>query len=119
MDRARQFREGAARENRDRSRLGWRYSPALRALAVEYGRATRRAGRAWTEVAGELGVSTLTLSRWLEAAPAASLLPVAIVERQQVSPPLPHSLLAAITPSGLRIEGLVWSEVLDLVRLYR
>ena len=119
MDRARQFREGAARENRDRPRSGWRYSPALRELAVEHGRATRRAGRAWTEIAGELGVSTLTLSRWLEAAPAASFLPVAVVEGKQVSPSLPHSLLAAITPSGLRIEGLAWLEVLDLVRLYR
>ncbi len=119
MDRAEQFRRGAASENRERARTGWRYSPALRALAVEHSRAARDEGRAWAEIAGELGVSPLTLSRWLELAPAASLRPVTLVEHEPTSlPPHPASL-SAITPSGLRIEGLGWPQILELLRLYR
>lgn len=119
MDRAEQFRRGAASENRERARTGWRYSPALRALAVEHCRAARDEGRAWAEIASELGVSTLTLSRWLELAPTASFRPVTLVEHEPTPRPSPPAMLSAITPGGLRIEGLGWSQILELVRLYR
>lgn len=65
MDRAKQFREAAAQENRGRRMTGWRYSAELRQLAVVHCRQGRQAGRPLTEVAAELDVSTLTLSRWL------------------------------------------------------
>ena len=45
MDRAQQFRQIAAQENRGRSRTGWRYSKRLKALAVTYVREARRAQR--------------------------------------------------------------------------
>lgn len=120
MDRAEQFRRDAARENRARVKTGWRYSPGLRALAVEHCRASRDEGRAWAEIASELGVSTLTLSRWIELASATRLRPVAIAEHEPPSPLQSAStLLSVITPGGLRIEGLGWPQILELVGLYR
>ncbi len=113
MDRAEQFRKDAARENRERARTGWRYSSALRALAVEHCRGARDEGRAWAEIADELGVSTLTLSRWLELAPTASFRAVTVVEQEPTPRPSPAGSLSAITPSdqllqnrlGFRLRG--------------
>ncbi len=76
MDRAKQFRERAAQENRGRSKTGWRYSPKLRSLAVAHVRERRQSGSTWAEVAEGLGVSALTLGRWLEELPRARFHPV-------------------------------------------
>lgn len=119
MDRAKQFREVAARANRGRRKNGWRYSSELRTLAAEYCRRQRQAGYPLTEVAAELGVSTVTLSRWLEDAPAAGFRPVAVVADPASSESASHTLLTAVTPGGLRLEGLTWSQVMELARAYR
>ena len=116
MDRARQFRENAAEENRGRARKGWRYSRQLRLLAAEHCRQERQSGRPWTEIADELGISAVTLSRWLEE-PAAGFRPVAVVADQEISES--SSSLTAVTPGGLRLEGLSWSQVMELARAFR
>ena len=124
MDRAKQFREAAARENQGRHKNGWRYSPELRALGAEYSRNQRRSGRAFREIAEDLSVSTLTLSRWLEQAPAAGFRPVEVIadpESSEGEQELGEKELSlcALTPGGLRIEGLSWPQVMELARTFR
>lgn len=119
MNRARLFRETAARANEGRDRAGWRYSASLRRLAIEYCHACRHAHQPFSEIADALGVSTVTLGRWLEK------------EREDargrfrevvVEPPAPKAVepqLAVVTPSGLRVEGLDLSQVIELSRALR
>jgi len=89
----------------------------VRARALSYTRARRREGASQEAIARELGVSQVTVSRWLRAGNEAAVLddaaatklpsplvPVEIVDRrgdaaQDVS-------LVVTTPRGLRIEGL-------------
>ncbi len=118
MDRAKQFREEAAQENRGRSKAGWRYSRELRSLAVAHVQERRQSGGTWAEIAEELGVLALSLGRWLEDVPSARFHPVEVVADDE--PPVEAaSSLTAVTPGGLRIEGLLWSQVLELAQVFR
>ena len=119
MDRAKQFREAAARENQGRQRTGWRYSPDLRALGTEYCRSQRRAGRPFREIAEDLGISTLTLSRWHDESSSAGFRPVEVIADSEIGDPAEEMSLSVLTPGGLRIEGLSWPQVLELARAFR
>ncbi|NJL30097.1 MAG: hypothetical protein HC897_20480 [Thermoanaerobaculia bacterium] len=123
MERAIRFREAAAEVNRHREKNGWRYPERLRRLAVDHCREQRCAGRAWSEIAEELGVSAITLGRWLAAAesmtasaPPASFHPVEVVEAEPKAAAVP---LRVVTPGGLQIEGLDFGQVLVLARVWR
>ena len=118
MDRSKQFREAAAIENRGRSKAGWRYSSELKRLAIEHCRAERQAGSSWADLSAQLGVSALTLSRWLNAAPAAGFRPVAVIEDQEPPRVAEGNGLIVTTPGGLRIEGLSWSQALEMARVF-
>lgn len=117
MDRAKQFRETALRENRGRRKVGWRYSAELKSLAVEHVRDRRQSGATWAELVEELGVSALSLGRWLEESPCARFRPVEVIA--DCEPAEPAGSLTAVTPGGLRIEGLAWPQVLELARVFR
>ena len=119
MDRAKEFREAAAQENQGRPKTGWRYSSELRVLGADYCRRERRAGRPLTAIAADLGISTPTMSRWLEASPGAGFRPVAVVADQAAVESDSDSSLTAVTPGGLRLEGLSWSQVMELARAFR
>lgn len=116
MDQATRFREAAERHNEGRGRTGWRYPPEIRALAVEYCERALEAGASMASITAELGITPMSLSRWLdEERPRSAVFPVQVVE-----PPTDEqrqSSLAAVTPGGLRIEGLDWAGILDLVYL--
>lgn len=118
MDRTRRFRIAAAKENRGRQRLGWRYSAKLKALGVEHCQSQRQQGCSYAEIAEQLGISTLTLSRWLDAEPqpSAAFRAVEVVPESEPSANDETQSLCVVTPGGLRIEGLAWSQVLDLAR---
>ncbi len=129
MDHARQFRKAAALANRGRQRQGWRYSAELRALALDHIRRSRAEGRTYAETSVELGISTLTLSRWLESsrsvnAASRAFRPVSVVEMAEsgkadssLALSAPVDGFAVVTPGGYRIEGLSWPHVLELARL--
>ena len=119
MDRAKQFRESAARENRGRTRTGWRYSAGLKGLAVAHVRDRRQSGDSWAEISEELGVSALTLGRWLEAEALPRFYSVEVVGEDVKRSDSRSSSLAVLTPGGLRIEGLEWPQVLELTRMFR
>jgi len=74
----------------------------------------RRAGGArWSELARELGVSAVTLKRWLSARSAhtdqATLRPVVVSDE-----PAPQTL-TLVAPSGLRIEGVTLADVIAIL----
>lgn len=117
MDNSTRFREAAERHNEGRGRTGWRYPPEIRGLAVEYCEAAFEAGASLASVAAELGVTPLSLSRWLDEEPSRpAVLPVQVIESP--TDDLERPGLIAVTPGGLRIEGLDWTRVLDLVRVF-
>ncbi|NJO55773.1 MAG: hypothetical protein HC834_04770 [Rhodospirillales bacterium] len=118
MDRARRFREAAAQLNQARDRTGWRYSAPLRQLAVDHCRQRRLAHVSFAEIAAELGISTVTLGRWLEQGDAVSSPGFREVVVEGLAS-AGGSTLAVVTPTGLRIEGLVFEQVLELTRGWR
>ncbi len=92
-------------------------SDEVRARAQSYMRARRLEGASQETIARELGISQITVSRWLRARDegavlehaataksTAALVPVEIVDRRGA--PMPVASLVVTTPRGLRIEGL-------------
>ena len=118
MDRSKQFREAAAIENRGRSKAGWRYSSELKSLAIEHCRAERQAGCSWADLSAQLGVSSVTLSRWLDAAPPMGFRPVAVIEDPEPQSVSESTGLTVTMPGGLRIEGLSWPQALEMARVF-
>lgn len=104
------FRKRSGEENRGRARGGRRYSRQLRVDAVAYLERKRRVGASVEQVASELGVSVLSLSRWSrEEASGGSLVPVEVVAAET------SAELSVVTPGGYRIEGLSEESVVRLV----
>ncbi len=118
MDRSKQFREAAAIENRGRSKAGWRYSPELKILAIEHCRTERQAGCTWADLSAQLGVSTLTLSRWMEATTSTSFRPVEVIDDLEPPKMAGDTGLTVTTPGGLRIEGLSWPQALEMAQVF-
>jgi transposase len=103
------FRKRSREENRGRTRAGRRYSRQLRRDAVAYLERKKRDGASVEQVASELGVSVLSLSRWSgEQARVGSLVPVEVVVPESTE-------LSVVTPGGYRIEGLSEESVVRLV----
>ena len=97
----------------ERAGAGRPYPEVLRAAAVEYRREREREGAALSEVAGELGVSAISLERWSRrrreretSFRAIELVGEAV---QRASAVVVHG------PRGLRIEGLTVLEIAELV----
>jgi transposase len=97
----------------DRSGVGRPYPEALRRAAVEYGRQRERQGASVGVVAAELGVSGVSLSRWLRKGQGVESGFRAI---EVVAEPYGATARRLVVhgPRGLRIEGLT---VLDVVTL--
>lgn len=94
------FRERSRQENRG-SKKRRRYSQELREEAVAYVERRKREGASVERIASELGVSSVSLSRWSRAmGNTKSLVPVEIVANED------PSRLSLLTPRGYRLEGL-------------
>lgn len=88
-----------------------RYSAEEREAMVQKARAMRASGMSLAAVASELGVSVMSLTKWLrDARPAPSFLPVRIAEA-------PSPSLSLVTPSGYRVEGLTPEGIVALLRI--
>ncbi len=98
------FREAAAAEQRGRRPLQRRYSPALRARAVEYWRRQQARGVGLDAVAAALGVAPWSLQRWIRAAPGSRrrFRPVQVVEAARPT----RTLTIVVTADGARVDGL-------------
>lgn len=107
--RVRRFREEVSR--RSVGGVGRRYPAELRAVAITVAR--ERGSEPLSRVAADLGVSPLSLQRWLEQGEPACFRPV------EVKPePVFASArgLVLITPQGYRVEGLGTEELVCLLR---
>ena len=79
-----------------------RYPARFRAAAVRLARGQLRRGVPVGRIAEGLGVTTPTLTRWLQRRQGAALRPVAVM----AAPAAPGSTLVLVTPQGVRVEGL-------------
>jgi DNA-binding transcriptional regulator LsrR (DeoR family) len=81
----------------------------LRERAVAYARTRSSEGVPQRVIAGEIGVSVVTVGRWLREVPSSSLVPVRVIS------PSPASSLEVVTPRGLRVVGLDLDSLCDLI----
>jgi hypothetical protein len=98
-DECAKLRNEIAKRKTSRSRL----EPELRERCARYAATRRAAGAKTNAIATELGVSEMSVARWLRIVPRAAMVPIRVVEAA------PRSILSGvvvITPSGLRVEGL-------------
>jgi hypothetical protein len=116
MDHLEAFRAAARRDNQDRERSGWRYSKEARRLAVAYCREERRSGISFSRISESLGITTLTLGRWLEE-PEQEPTFHQMEVRELSRPTLAAESLRVVLPSGLAVEGLTLGQVIELARL--
>jgi transposase-like protein len=112
------FRAAAARENGTRTGLQRRYSPTVRADAVQCWRVRQGAGEGLREVAAALGIAPWSLHRWTRAAPTATRFhPVQIVSPEP--PAEPASLVIVVSAGQTRVEGLDVASAARLLTLLR
>ena len=97
---------------------GRRYPERLRHVAVRYGRWALDSGVELGAAAKALGISALTLGRWLERETLTSEAPV-MHEVTVVGEALPTGELAVCTPDGFRIEGVARSELASVLAVLR
>lgn len=92
--------------------VGRRYPSELRAVAVAV--AQERREEPLARVAADLGVSPMSLQRWLEQGEPAGFRPV---EVESGSAEAPARGLVLITPRGYRVEGLEAGVLVSILRV--
>lgn len=98
-------------ERRGFGGVGRRYPPELQRLAVSVAR--ERSGEPLAHLAGELGISVVSLQRWLEQSEPVQFRPV------EISFEAPSTGAAGpvlVTPQGYRVEGLGVESLAALLR---
>ena len=111
--RVKRFREAVTRQGG--SGVGKRYPSELRALAVAV--AEDRREEPLARLAAELGISTVSLQRWLEPGEPVRFRPVEVEPGYAEVPGTPARGVALITPRGYRVEGLEAAELVSLLRV--
>ncbi len=103
--------------------LGRRYPADIKARVLAFAKVRRASGASLAALAGELGVSVMTLYGWLKASAGKrrrragkkpALLPVQIVPDTGVQAGRPSPVVMG--PRGLRVEGLSIEEIAVLLR---
>ncbi len=111
-----QFRRESAKRKRGRRRGSASYPVELRRFAVEHADGLIADGGSVSGAARELGVSEVTLAKWMQAADEIDVGPggfrEVVVERTEVT----TGTLAVVTPDGYRVEGLDLAGAAALLR---
>lgn len=97
---------------RRESRRG-RLPRELRQRCERYAAERAAAGVSKQAIASELGVSAMSVQRWVRVPTASAMVPVRVVAPS--APPPAGRRVIVVTPSGLRIEGLDLDGVCTLV----
>jgi hypothetical protein len=116
---ARRFREEAARYNRGRKGVCRRYPEGLRDLAVSYCSARRQRGASLSQVAQELGINVWSLNRWIRKTKKRAEFVKVEVEAPIASKSSLGDRCVLVTPGGYRVEGLTVEGVGHLLRVLR
>ena len=98
-------------EPRGRGQL---YTDDLRERLTAYASARQSSGASWRDIGAELGVAPETLRRW--CAGATQMRAVRVVA-DRVSKP--ERTMSVVSPSGHRVEGLSFDEVVALLGALR
>lgn len=111
----RRLRSEARQLTRGKEPTGIRYPDRFRAAVVTVARTRRATGHSVTLLAKVLGVSTATLTRWVERPARPRLRPVTI---EPAPRPEPERLSSAVlvTPHGVRVEGLDHAGLVAVLR---
>ena len=114
------FREGLQEAGIQPGR-GVRYPQALRRIAVDYAQEARHRGHSRRGCAENLGVSDVTLSRWIEEAglPVPEFGETAPLREVVLTDSRLGRSLSLVTPEGFRVEGLDVAELAELLRALR
>jgi hypothetical protein len=107
--RVKRFRDEASRQGA--GGVGMRYSEELRSMAIAVVKA--RSDEPLARVAADLGVSSISLQRWIEQEQPACFRPVEVAPESEVEP----TGLVLITPRGYRVEGLEGEALTSLLRV--
>ena len=102
------------REIGTRQNLRSRLSPELRARCERYAASQVATGGTQKEIASALGVSAMSVQRWLRTTPSTAMVPVRIVATAPPEAPKAGRVIVS-TPSGLRIEGLELDALCTLI----
>ena len=95
---------------------GKRYAHGLRERVIAYAEERRVAGAPWLAIATELGLKFETVRRWCIAAQPTRALTLRAVE---VVPDRTTDMLAVVSPSGFRVEGVTFDIAVALLRALR
>ena len=109
--RVKRFQQEAAQQGAGGT--GKRYSAALRRLAVAV--AQERSEEPLSRIARELGVSSISLQRWIEREEPARFRPVEVLPAEEPGLSGRAPSLTLITPRGYRVEGLDASSLATLL----
>ena len=109
-----QFKRESASRKRGRHRGPAGYPMKLRRFAAEHGRTTKASGGSVSSAAKELGISQVTLSKWMRDGSngGAGSFREVLVEQES----LQTGNLVLFTKTGLRVEGLDVDSAVALVR---
>ena len=109
-----QFKRESASRKRGRHRGPAGYPMELRRFAVEHGKTTKASDGSVSSAAKELGISAVTLSKWMRDQPnvGADSFREVVVEHASMR----ACSLVLVTASGHRIEGLDVDSAVALVR---
>ena len=95
---------------------GTRYPAGLRSAIARHARQCLSRGTAVAAIGKDLGVSTITLSRWLQAAEPGSVRAVEVVVPEPAGRGATGGLVVT-TAAGVRIEGLELPALFELLRV--
>jgi transposase len=116
---ARQFREEAARHNRGRKGVRRRYPEDLRDLAVSYCSTRQQGGASLNQIARELGINGWSLNRWVRETKKRAGFVKVEVQPATESMQRVAECCVLLTPEGYRVEGLTAEGVGRLLRVLR
>ena len=105
-----QLKRAIGRLERGRGR---RYPTPLRERIDAYVAQRRSKGASWARIGDELDVPWETLRRWSRSPRASTS---AMVPVEVVAPPVSDDIVAVVSPSGWRLEGLDMRDAVAVLR---
>ena len=115
-DQARRFREAALKCRHGKSGRGVRYPQKLHEEAVSYANSRRQRGDSLLSIARDLGLKPITVTRWIEEARRPGFRSVEFIAGRPGIVEPGTSVATVTLPNGIRIDGLPFDALIDLLK---